>query len=271
MIKARPMSAPARVALPSDHQRSPDRPDAPAPATVHTAPARMTAVLMVLGAASQLPLGLLHPHHAQPNDSRAAFAEYAHSHDWVMVHLGQYMGALLVTIGLVTLAVTHTRRAGIAGQLGRIAAITALVSTAVFAVQMALDGVALKTAVDHWASVSSDQRASAFDVADALRSLEKGLSALFHLNNGLTLLALGLATLTRRGTSIVGWLGYLAGVGFLIEALLTAQTGFSQRAGTFALIPTLLLIAFLIGAARTIWRGPTDLSPSRPDGSRQRP
>jgi hypothetical protein len=225
----------------------------------------MTAALVVLGAVSQLPLGMLHPHHAQPNDSRAAFAEYAHSHDWVMVHLGQYIGALLVTIGLVTLAVSHARRAGTAAQLGRIAAITAVVSTAVFAAQMAVDGVALKAAVDHWAAASPDQRAAAFDVAEAVRSLEKGLSALFHLNNGLTLLALGLAILTDRGSRVVGWLGSLAGVGFLVEGLLTAQTGFSARAGTFALIPTLLLIAFLIGGARAMWRGPTDRGRSGTD------
>jgi hypothetical protein len=221
----------------------------------------MTAVLMVLGAASQVPLGLLHPHHAQPNDSQAAFAEYAQSHDWVPVHLGQYVGAVLVTIGLVTLALTHARRAGVAGQLGRIAAITAVVSAAVFAVQMAVDGVALKAAVEHWASASSDQRAGAFAVADAVRSVEKGLSALFHLNNGLTLLALGLAAMTLRSSRILGWLGSLAGVAFLVEALLTAETGFSPRASTFALIPTVLLIAFLIGAAREMWQGPADISP----------
>jgi hypothetical protein len=208
-----------------------------------------------------LPLGLLHPHSAQPNDSRAAFAEYAHSHDWVMVHLGQYVGALLITIGLVTLALSQARRAGIAGQLGRIAAITALVSSAVFAVQMAVDGVALKAAVDHWASAPSSQRVAAYDVADAVRSLEKGLSALFHLNNGLSLLALGLGLVTRRASRILGWLGCLAGVGFLTEAILTAQTGFSPQAGTFALFPTVLLIAFLIGAARAMWR-PTDQPPA---------
>lgn len=254
MTESRPMSPPAGLDRPPEPAPSPGPPGAPAPTAGGGSPARTTAALMVLGAAAQVPLGLLHPHHAQPNDSRAAFVEYAHSHDWVLVHLGQYVGALLVTIGLVALAVSQARRAGIAGQLGRVAAITALVSTAVFAVQMAVDGVALKAAVDHWASAPPDQRAAAFDVAEAVRSLEKGLSALFHLNNGLTLLALGLAMLAGRGSNILGWLGSLAGAGFLVEALLTARTGFSPQAGTFALVPTLLLIAFLVGAARAMWR-----------------
>jgi uncharacterized membrane protein len=197
---------------------------------------------------------LLHPHQAQPNDSRAAFAEYAHSHDWVLIHLGQYLGTLLITIGLVTLALNQARRAGVTGQLGRIAAVTALVSTGVFAVQMAVDGVALKAAVDHWSTAASAERAAAYGVADSIRSLEKGLSALFHLNNGLTLLALGLAALAHRRTHILGWLGLTAGVGFLVEAVATAQSGFSPQASTFALVPTLLLIAFLVGAAHSLWR-----------------
>jgi hypothetical protein len=41
----------------------------------------------------------------------------------------------------------------------------------------------LKAAVDHWASASSAERTAAFHVADGMRSLAKGLSALFHLNN----------------------------------------------------------------------------------------
>lgn len=38
------------------------------------------------------------------------------------------------------------------------------------------------------------------------------------------------------------------------------QTGFSAQASTFTLIPTLLLIAFLIGAARAMWRNATEHS-----------
>jgi hypothetical protein len=220
----------------------------------HLPRCRLSAAAMALGAAVQIPLGLLHPHRAQPNDSRAAFAEYAHSHAWTEVHLGQYLGTLLITIGLVTMATAMARHGGVGGQLGRIAAITALVSTAVFAVQMAVDGVALKVAVDHWASAPREDRLAAYDVADSIRSLEKGLSAFFHLDNGLTLLALGLGLAAGRRSRLVGWLGAAAGVGFLVEAVVTAETGFSTEAGTIALVPTLLLLAFLIGAAQAMWR-----------------
>ena len=66
---------------------------------------------LVVGLLSQVPLGTLHPHQEYANDSAAAFHEYAHSEDWVLVHLGQYVGVLLVAIGLVAVA-TSPRGAG---------------------------------------------------------------------------------------------------------------------------------------------------------------
>lgn len=216
---------------------------------------RLTAVLMLLGGLSQLPLALLHPHHEQPNDSRAAFAEYARSTDWVWVHLGQYLGTLLLALGLVSLAVSLTRQRGVTGQLGRLAAVAAVVTAGVFAVQMAVDGIALKAAVDNWAAATDANQAAAYDVADAVRATEKGLSALFHLNNAATLLALGVAMMASRAHRILGFAGAAAGAGFLVVGALTARTGFSPEASTVALAPTLLLLVFLLGSARALWIG----------------
>lgn len=240
----------------------------PGPATAPVEPAavagdlpgmrtRLTAVLMVAGALSQLPLGMLHPHHEQPNHSRDAFAEYAASADWVWVHLGQYVGALLLSWGLITLALSLARHGGVTAQLARLSAAAAIVTTAVFAVQMAVDGIALKAAVDHWAASSGAARATAYDVADAVRSVEKGLSALFHLNNGITLLTLGAALAQGGRRRALGWIGAASGAGFLVEAAVTARTGFSPEAATVALAPTLLLLVFLVGAAVSMWRGDT--------------
>jgi hypothetical protein len=61
-------------------------------------------------------------------------------------------------IGLVTVAASLARQRGPAGFLGVVAAVTAVTSTAVFAVQMAVDGVALKAAVDAQCPVQRHQR-----------------------------------------------------------------------------------------------------------------
>jgi hypothetical protein len=149
-----------------------------------------------------------HPPQADPNDSPGAFAEYAQSHNWVLVHIGQFTGALLITLGLVALARHLSRQPGITGALAIPGGAAAVLVAAVFAVQMAVDGVALKATIDAWTIADgSADKAAAFMVADGIRSLEKALSGFFHLCNGVTLLALGLALATGRG-SRAGWAGW---------------------------------------------------------------
>lgn len=217
---------------------------------------RFGTTALVAGLLSQLPLGALHPHREHPNDSVAAFSEYAHSQDWVLVHLGQFLGLLLATLGLVAVASVLARRRGAAGVLGLVAGTTAVVSAAVFAVQMAVDGVALKAAIDAWQSASgATDQAAAYQVADAVRSVEKGLSALFNLLNGITVVTLGLGLTLGRGPGRRwGWLGAVAGIGLATVGVLTALTGFSDAASAVALPATLAFAVFSVATMAAAWR-----------------
>jgi len=217
---------------------------------------RLGTTALVAGLLSQIPLGALHPHREYANDSLAAFHEYAHSEDWVMVHLGQFLGLLLVTVGLMAVASHLFRQRGAAGFLGLVAMITALVSAAVFAVQMAVDGVALKAAIDAWeaASATTDQ-SSAYRVAESVRSVEKGLSAMFNLINGLTMLSLGIGLTIGKGRGRrLGWIAVVAGAGLVGVGVLTARTGFSHEASSLALPATAALLLFAVGMAANSWR-----------------
>jgi hypothetical protein len=232
----------------------------PARASAERALLRIGAVSAVLGIVLEVAMQLLHPSRADPNDSAAAFAEYARSGDWAYVHIGQFLGTLLIVVTLVALSRPLARQAGVAGALAVVGTLTAVLVAAVFAVQMAVDGVALKSAVDAWASASSAaDRATAFAVADGIRDVEKALSSFFHLTNGLTLLTLGLSVaLGDRYRRWLGWFGALAGVGFLAGSVLVARTGFSAEADR-VLLPALLLSAvFVLGAAWSMWRTPRE-------------
>jgi hypothetical protein len=216
------------------------------------------AVAAVLGVAVEVAMAFLHPSHAAPNDSAAAFEEYSHSADWTFVHIGQFAGTLLVVVTLVALARALSRQPGIAGALAVVGGVTAVLVAAVFAVQMAVDGVALKGAIDAWAgATSAAERATAFQVADGIRWVEKALSSFFHLTNGLTLLALGLSVaLGDRYRSWLGWVGALAGIGFLAGSVTVARTGFSAEADRLLLPGLLLSAVFVLGAAWWMWRTP---------------
>jgi hypothetical protein len=213
-------------------------------------------VAAVVGILVEIAMGFLHPSHAQPNNSAAAFEEYSHSQDWTYVHIGQFAGTLLVVIALVAIARTMAGQPGMAGASAVVGTVTAVLIGAVFAVQMAVDGVALKGTVDTWAHAqTAADRSAAFLVADGVRWVEKALSSFFHLLNGTTLLALGLSVLFgQMARRWLGWVGVVAGIGFLVGGAITSRTGFSPDASR-VLTPALLLSAvFLIGTAVSLRR-----------------
>src|SRR5215203_380207 len=160
---------------------------------------RIAAVAIPVGLVLQIVMETLHPSKADPNDSAAAFQEYAASTTWIIVHIGQFFAALLVVLGLVALARSLSRQGGVTGALAVIGGATAILVAAIFAVQMAVDGVALKATIDTWINATeAADKASAYQVAEGIRALEKGLSGFFHLANGTTLLVLGLAITLGR-------------------------------------------------------------------------
>jgi hypothetical protein len=121
---------------------------------------------------------------------------------------------------------------------------------------MAVDGVALKATIDAWVNATDPTaKEVAFQMAEGVWSIEKGLSGFFHLVNGVTLLTLGLSVAIGRAyPRWLGWAGAASGVGFVIGGVLTAHTGFSPIAGTVLLGPLALLVVFLVGLSITMWR-----------------
>ena len=204
----------------------------------------------------QIVMDRLHPHRVNPNDSTAVFREYATSQIWTAVHIGQFAGTLFIVLGLIALGRSLTRQSGFPGAFGTVGTVTAVLVAAVFAVQMAVDGVALKAAIDAWIGAASPaEQASAFQVAESVRWTEKGLSGFFQIIQGITLLALGLSmAFGRRYPRWLGWIGGLAGLAIAAGGTVTAHTGFSARAGLILLPGTLLLAVFLVGAFISMWR-----------------
>jgi Domain of unknown function (DUF4386) len=229
--------------------------EAEPPVSVDKALLRLGAVAGTLGIVLQVVMDRLHPHGVDPNDSAAVFREYAGSHDWTWVHIGQFAGTLLIIVGLIALARSLSRQAGVAGALGVVGAVTGMLVAAVFAVQMAVDGVALKAAIDAWTGASGADQAAAFQVAESVRWTEKGLGGFFQMVEGVTLLTLGLSVaLGRRYPRWLGWVGVVTGVGIIAGGTMTAHSGFSAAAGLILTPATVLLAVFLVGIFIVMWR-----------------
>src|SRR5579863_2741831 len=106
---------------------------------------RLSATLLFIGLLVFEVVSLLHPSGA--NDHRTAFTNYAASGDWAAIHLGEFVGMAVFLAGLLVLFLALNVSQGIPRWLGFFGAISVGVTLVLYAVRMAVDGVALKQAV----------------------------------------------------------------------------------------------------------------------------
>jgi hypothetical protein len=186
--------------------------------TEHTLTAATTAETITtrIGAAS-LPLGIIlfvvatavfHPSREDPMDNPAVFMEYAHSDNWIAVHFVQWVAALLLIGGLIALYYAITNKPEASTGVARFGLAAAVVTATAFTMLQAIDGVALKWAVDHWAQAPTDQQPAAFAAALSLRWSEYSLQSFSNIMLGLTLIIYALAM--EMGRNYARWLGWLA-------------------------------------------------------------
>jgi len=214
---------------------------------------RIGAVALPLGIIVLLVAEFFHPQREHPMDFPAVFMEYSQSDVWTAVHLAQYSGFLLLLGGLVALyysvGAEPEAGAGLA-PFGLAAAVTAAAS---FTVLQAVDGIALKRAVDAWASAPVDQETAAFAAAEAVRWIEIGMNSLSFFLAGLTLFLYGVAI--TLGTVYPRWVGLLAAVSgalFMVNGVVVAYEGFGPSIVRLGAILLLAVWTFIM--ARLMWR-----------------
>src|ERR1051326_493711 len=129
---------------------------------------RLSATLVVIG---ELLFALVTLFHADgpANNHAVVFAEYASSSSWIAVHFMQFIFMALLLLGLLVLFFALNVRSGALLWVGRFAALSVVVALALYGVLQAVDGVALKHAVDAWASAPVAEKAARFASAETVR------------------------------------------------------------------------------------------------------
>jgi hypothetical protein len=214
-----------------------------------------------MGAAT-LPIGVVliaisevfHPSREDPMDFPAVFREYALSHVWTAVHLGEYFGFLFLLGGLVALYYSVSARSGTGAGLAPFGFAAAVATAASFTVLQAVDGITLKYAVDAWVSAPAPEKAAAFAAAEAVRWTEIGMNALSYFLAGLTLFLYGLAiALGRAYPRWVGLIAVVSGAAFMYDGVVVvAYQGFVPD--TVKLVGLLLLAVWAFAMAALMWR-----------------
>jgi hypothetical protein len=209
---------------------------------------RLGAVLLLAGVLVTAIAGFFHPEGADANDHRTIFAIYAASQSWTAVHLGQFIGMVIITFGLVALFFALDVRSGVGLWLNRFALLAAGAAMALYGVLQAVDGVGLKQAVNAWASAENGDKAVRFAAAETVRWLEWALRSYQSFVFGLALILFGaVIAVTGRVSRPIGYLMALSGLSYVAQGWIIGSSGFSSANQ----IPTLLGIGLIL--VWTVW------------------
>ena len=209
---------------------------------------RLAAVLLLAGVVVTAIAGFLHAEGPDPNDHQTVFALYAASQSWTAVHLGQFIGMVIITFGLVALFFALDLRRGVGVWLNRFALLSAGAAVALYGVLQAVDGVGLKQAVNAWASAGEGDKAVRFAAAETVRWLEWAVRSYHSFVFGLALILFGaVIAVTGRVSRPIGYLMALSGLSYLAQGWIIGSSGFSSGNQ----IPTLLGIGLIL--VWTVW------------------
>lgn len=214
---------------------------------------RIAAILLPLGViVFVISTAVFHPHRENPMDNEAVFTEYAQSDSWIAVHFAQWVASLLLCGGLIGLYDSLKSNSG-AAAAARFGLVGAVLTAGAFTMLQAVDGVALKWAVDAWAGAPAEQKEALFAAALSVRWTEYALQSYANLLLGITLLLYALAMFF--GTTYPRWLGWPAaasGIFWLIHGCMVPYIGLFDSAPRLAAIVLLSLWAFIF--AFFAWR-----------------
>jgi hypothetical protein len=159
------------------------------------------------------------------------FTAYANSTNWTLVHEAQFAGSSILIFGILALFLALNVNSGIRGVVNRFAAASAVAALALNGVLYAVDGVALKQAVDAWVSAPASEQSTFFAVAQGIRGLEWGIRSYVDFATGLSLILFAIVIVSSA--RIPRPIGYIMG----LTGLLHIAGGYIFGAGYTSLTP----------------------------------
>jgi hypothetical protein len=194
-------------------------------------------------------------------DNPVVFAVYAESDPWIAAHIGEFAGVMLVfSGGFVALHRLLARsESSTASALAWFGLVAAIITSSTFAILQAVDGIALKIAVDTWYAIppntGEEEKAIAFRVAEGIRWTEIGINSYFRMLQGTVAIIFGVAIV--KGALLSRWIGAIgifAGATTIIVGLTVAYVGFSSSLGVLGLVLTITWAAWLAILGIFMWR-----------------
>ncbi|MDQ3837425.1 MAG: DUF4386 family protein [Thermoproteota archaeon] len=198
---------------------------------------RMGSIAFIAGLVIIIASTLFHASSEDLMDNPVVFAIYAESDTWIAAHIGQFAGVMLVFAGgfvtLFRLLVKSESR--MASALAWFGLVTAILVASTFTILQAVDGIALKIAVNTWYAIpspsatdSEEQKAITFRVAEGIRWTEIGINSYNRILQGIVALIFGVAiTKSALLSKWIGAVGIFAGTATVIVGVGVAYVEFA--------------------------------------------
>ena len=172
---------------------------------------RIGSILFIAGAIIAVVSTLFHPSTEDPNNHFLVFSAYASNDSWIAVHIGQFVGVIMVfTGGFVALhRMLAQSESSVINFLAWIGLAIAIMAASAFAVLQAVDGIAQERPVNSWISASPEEKVIAFWIGEAIRFVEYGTNSIFRILQGTLATIFGVAIVKSK--ILRKWIG-IAGV-----------------------------------------------------------
>jgi hypothetical protein len=187
-----------------------------AQAQFHRPLLRIGSILFIVGVIIAVVSTAIHPSREDPANHPLVFAEYASDDSWIAVHIGQLAGGIMVFAGgfVALFRFLVQSESSTASILAWIGLALAIMTASAIAVLQAVDGIALKMAVDSWVAAPPEDKAITFRVAEGIRFIEYGTNSIFRILQGLVAIIFGVAIVKSKVLN--KWIG---GTGVAIGAI----------------------------------------------------
>jgi hypothetical protein len=192
---------------------------------------RIGSITFLTGLAIFIISSAFHAGREDPTNHLRVFAEYANNPPWIAAHIGQFVGDILIFAGgFVTLfrMLVQSESMTVSG-LAWIGFTIAIIAASTLSILQAVDGIALKRAVDSWIVAPAEEKMAAFRVAEGIRWTEIGTNSIYRILQGTVAIVFGVAiTLSRIVGRWIGAVGIFAGAITIAAGVEVAYVGFAS-------------------------------------------
>jgi hypothetical protein len=203
---------------------------------------RVGSIAFLVGVIIVIVSTAIHPSSEDPANHLLVFAEYASDDSWIAVHIGQLTGVIMVFAGgfVALYCLLVQSESSMASILAWIGLALAIMTASAFAVLQAVDGIALKMAVDSWVAAPPEEKAITFRVAEGIRFIEYGTNSIFRILQGTVAVIFGVAIVKSKLLS-----KWICGAGVVIGAV-TIYAGLEVAYLGFGGLTTIIGISMII-------------------------